>query len=333
MKALVLVGGFGTRLRPLTLTTPKQMLPIAGTPMIEWVVGRLAQYGVDEVVLSLGYRPDAFIEAYPDQMCAGVAIRYVTEPEPLGTSGAVRYAALEAGLDETFLVLNGDVLTDLDVGSLIDFHRSRGAEATIALHRVEDPSAFGVVPTHDDGRVIAFVEKPPRDEAPTDLINAGTYVVEPSVIDRIPAGRSVSIERETFPQLVDAGSLYAMAADPYWLDTGTPQLYIDANLDAIAGRRAGIQVEAVFGAVAPDANVTNSVVGAGSTIGAGAEVTGSVIMSNVTVGSGATICDSILMHDVEVGTGATVVGCSVVGIGERIAPNQAVNAERIPPPD
>ncbi|NOX31613.1 MAG: NDP-sugar synthase [Actinobacteria bacterium] len=333
MKALVLVGGFGTRLRPLTLTTPKQMLPIAGIPMIEWVVGRLAQYGVDEVILSLGYRPDAFIEAYPDQTCAGVAIRYVTEPEPLGTAGAVRYAALEAGLNETFLVLNGDVLTDLDVGSLIDFHRSRGAEATIALHRVEDPSAFGVVPTHDDGRVIAFVEKPPRDEAPTDLINAGTYVVEPSVIDRIPAGRQVSIERETFPQLADAGSLYAMAADPYWLDTGTPQLYIAANLDAIAGRRVGIQVEAVSGTVAPDANVTNSVVGVGSTIGAGAEVTGSVIMSNVIVGEGAIIRDSILMHDVEVGTGATVVDCSVVGIGERVSPNQAVNAERIPLPD
>jgi mannose-1-phosphate guanylyltransferase len=333
MKALVLVGGFGTRLRPLTLTTPKQMLPIAGRPMIEWVVGRLAQYGVDEVILSLGYRPDAFIEAYPDQVCAGVPLRYVTEPEPLGTAGAVRFAALEAGLDEAFLVLNGDVLTDLDVASLVDFHRARGAEATIALHRVADPSAFGVVPTDDNGRVTAFVEKPPIDEAPTDLINAGTYVLEPSVIDRIPDGRSVSIERETFPDLVAAGSLYAMAANPYWLDTGTPQLYIQANLDAINGHRVGIAVEAIRGDIAGSASVTNSVVGADSSIAPKAVVAGSVIMNGVVVGEGAEIVDSILMDGVVIGANARVIGGSVIGAGERIADGRVVDAERIPAPE
>ena len=330
---MVLVGGFGTRLRPLTLTTPKQMLPIAGRPMIEWVVGRLAQFGVDEVVLSLGYRPDAFIEAYPDQVCAGVPIRYVTEPEPLGTAGAVRFAAREAGLDDTFLVLNGDVLTDLDVGALIDFHRERGAEGTIALHRVEDPSAFGVVPTDEAGRVVAFVEKPPKDEAPTDLINAGTYVLEPSVVDRIPEGRQVSIERETFPALVDAGSLYAMAAETYWLDTGTPQLYIEANLDVIGGRRSGVTAEAIRGDVASGAAVTSSVIGVGSSVSPGAVIEGSVVMNGVVVEDDAVIRDSILMDGVHVGAGAQISNTSVIGAGERVADGQIVDGERIPAPE
>lgn len=333
MKALVLVGGFGTRLRPLTLTTPKQMLPIAGRPMIEWVVGRLAQFGVDEVVLSLGYRPDAFVEAYPDQVCAGVPITYATEPEPLGTAGAVRFAALEAGIDDTFLVLNGDVLTDLDVAALVEFHRATGAEASIALHRVDDPSAFGVVPTDDQGRVVAFVEKPPRDEAPTDLINAGTYVLEPSVLDSIPDGRQVSIERETFPALVERGSLFAMAAETYWLDTGTPELYVRANLDVIGGRRQGASALAVAGDVAGSATVVDSVVGVGSSVGADASVSGSVVMNGVSIGVGAVVADSILMDGVVVGDGATVTDGSVIGAGERIQSGTTISAKRIPDPD
>src|SRR5690606_24648034 len=149
------------RLRPLTFTTPKQMLPIIHKPMIEHVVAHLASHGITEAVLSMGYKPDAFVEAYPDGVCAGVALHYAIEPEPLDTAGAIRFAALDAGIDERFVVVNGDVLTDLDLGALIGFHDSHGAEGSIALHRVEDPSAFGVVPTDDDGRVLAFVEKPP----------------------------------------------------------------------------------------------------------------------------------------------------------------------------
>ena len=333
MKALVLVGGFGTRLRPLTLTTPKQMLPIAGRPMIEWVVGRLADHGVDEVVLSLGYRPDAFIEAYPDEVCAGLPIRYVTEPEPRGTAGAVRFAADEVGFDDTFLVLNGDVLTDLDISALVDFHRSRGAEATISLHKVEDPSAFGVVPTDDEGRVIAFVEKPPREEAPTDLINAGTYVVEPSVLDLIEPGREVSIERETFPAIVDRCGLYAMAADTYWLDTGTPQLYVTANLDVITGRRAGASAEPVRGDVARSARVVDSVIGVGSTVGTDAAVVASVVMNGVHIGEGAAIEDSVLMDGVRIGAGARVTGCSVIGAGEEVAAGAQLDGDRVPGPN
>ncbi len=232
------MGGEGTRLRPLTLTTPKQMLPIVEQPMIERVLGHLAAHGIDDAVLSLGYRPDAFINAYPGGTIAGVRLTYAVEPTPLDTAGAIRFAAHHAGIDDTFVVVNGDVLTDADISALIDFHRTSGAEGTISLTPVDDPSAFGVVPTDADGRVEAFIEKPPRDEAPTNYINAGTYVFEPSVLDRIPGERRVSIERETFPALVEAGRLFAQGSEAYWLDTGTPDAYLRAHRDLLLGRRS-----------------------------------------------------------------------------------------------
>ncbi|HEY1466034.1 MAG TPA: nucleotidyltransferase family protein, partial [Acidimicrobiales bacterium] len=207
MRAVVLVGGEGTRLRPLTLTTPKQMLPVMEQPMIERVLDQLARHGIDEAVLSLGYRPDAFINAYPEGSVGGVRLAYAVEPEALDTAGAIRFAADHAGIDETFVVVNGDVLTDLDITELVDFHHRHHAEATISLTPVDDPSSYGVVPTDSQGKVEAFIEKPPRDEVPTNLINAGTYVLEPEVLARIPKGRRVSIERETFPTLVEAGTL------------------------------------------------------------------------------------------------------------------------------
>src|SRR5690606_16283383 len=159
VKAVVLVGGFGTRLRPLTLNTPKQMLPVANRLMIERVVEHLGQHGVTTAILALGYRPEPFIDAYPDARCAGVDLHYAVEPQPLARAGALRFAATAGGIDERFLVVNGDVLTDLDVTALVAFHDSAGAEGTIALHRVTDPSAYGVVPTDPDGRVQAFIEK------------------------------------------------------------------------------------------------------------------------------------------------------------------------------
>ena len=263
MRAVVLVGGFGTRLRPLTLTTPKPLLPVGHRPILELVLSNLARGGVTEAVLSLGFKPDAFEAAFPGGSCAGVRLVYAVEPEPLDTAGAIRFAAAEAGIDERVIVVNGDVLTDLDVGALVAFHDAAGAEGTIHLTPVEDPSAFGVVPTDGDGRVEAFVEKPPPGEAPTNLINAGTYVLEPSVLGRIPAGRRVSIERETFPAMVADGGLFAMATDDYWLDAGRPDLYRQANLDVIAGRRRHIRGEALAATaeVDPSAEVRNSVVG------------------------------------------------------------------------
>ncbi|HVF73731.1 MAG TPA: NDP-sugar synthase [Acidimicrobiales bacterium] len=357
MRAVVLVGGEGTRLRPLTFTTPKQMLPIVEVTMIERVLAHLASFGVDDVVLSMGYRPDAFLAAFPDDACAGVALAYAVEPEPLDTAGAVRFAATHAGIDETFLVVNGDVLTDLDIGALVGFHRARGAEATIALTPVEDPSAFGVVPTDEAGRVTAFIEKPPPGEAPTNLINAGTYVLEPSVLERIAGDRRVSIERETFPALVADGSCYALASDTYWIDTGTPAKFLQANLDLLSGRRgdpashahevdpgvwygnAGPVVDGEVVApsfigdaafVARGARVEGSVLGAGARVADGAVVRGSVILPGAVVAGGAVVEGSIVGENAVVGENARVGGLTVVGGSAEVEPGTTLDGARLP---
>jgi mannose-1-phosphate guanylyltransferase len=286
------------------------MLPVAGRPMIERVVARLGRYGIDEVVLSLGYRPAAFLTAYPDGHCAGVALVYAVEPEPLDTAGAIGFAARFAGIDETFVVINGDVITGLDVGALIAFHRQSHAEATIALTPVEDPSRYGVVCTDSEGRVSAFIEKPPAAEAPTNLINAGTYVLDPSVLARVPEGRRVSIERETFPGLVERGSLYALASDADWIDAGTPATYLSVSLATAAREGGGVAASAVVDA---RARVSDSVIESGAVIGENAVVHGSVVFSGARIGSGARVLGSILGHDAVVGTGARVEQLSVVG--------------------
>ena len=310
MRAVVLVGGEGTRLRPLTLTRPKQMLPVGGRPMIERVLEWLASHGIDDAVLSMGYRPDAFLTAYPDSKCAGVKLQYAVEDSPLDTAGAVRYAARVAGVESTFVVVNGDVLTDLDVSALIQFHSERAAEATIALTPVEDPSAFGVVPTDQAGRVVAFIEKPALDQAPTNLINAGTYVLEPSVLDRIPDGRRVSIERETFPALVAEGRLYAMASEARWLDAGTPAAYLQANL-LYARDRHGMIGERV-------------------SIGVGASVSGSVVMDGAVIGEAATVSDSIVGADAQIGAGARLSSLCVIGDGYAVDAGAILDGERLP---
>lgn len=334
MRAVVLVGGFGTRLRPLTHSTPKQMLPIVHVPMIERVVRGLSRYGIDDAILSMGYRPDAFTEAYPDGRCAGVALHYAVEPEPLDTAGAIRFAARDAGIDERFVVVNGDVLTDLDVDALVAFHDERGAEGTIALHRVDDPSAFGVVPTDDDGRVIAFVEKPKRSEAPTDLINAGTYVLEPSVLDRIEPGRRVSIERETFPAMVADRGLFAMPSDAYWIDAGTPVQYLQAQLDLLDGERGPAEDGCHPSAeIASGATVDRSVVGPGAVIEADATVRRSVVMAGARVAAGAVVEDSIVGPGAEVGEQASLREHTVIGDGGTVERGARLHGVRLPEED
>ncbi len=357
MIAVVLVGGEGTRLRPLTLSAPKQMLPVVGEPMIERVVGHLARHGVERAVLSLGYLPDAFIEAYPDGTAAGVELVYAVEPEPLDTAGAVRFAAEQGGIDETFLVVNGDVMTDLDVSALVRFHRQHEAEGTIHLHPVEDPSRFGVVPTDEQGRVTAFVEKPARHEAPTNLINAGTYVLEPSVLDAVPLGRRVSIERETFPAMVRRGRLFAMVDESYWIDTGTPAAYLQAHRDLLEGRRglppapgsecrdtdiwvrghpvlAGEIVGPAFvdegAVVAEGARVVRSTLGEGCLIEPGATVVDSVLLDGARVATGATVTGSVLGDGAIVGERCEVRPISVLGPGTVVASGGVVDGERIP---
>ncbi|MGC2484789.1 MAG: nucleotidyltransferase family protein, partial [Acidimicrobiales bacterium] len=229
LTAIVLVGGVGSRMRPLTFERPKQMLPLVGVPMIEHVFGWLRHHGVTNVVLSLGYLPHHFVAAYPSGIIAGVKVTYAVEPEPLDTAGAIRFAAAFAGVDDTFLVVNGDVITDLNISKLLSFHRDRRAEVTIALHPVDDPSRFGVVPTTPDGRVLSFIEKPDRLSAPTNFVNAGTYVVEPRVLRRIASTGPVSVERDTFVRLAEEGTLYAMHDSAYWFDAGTPESFLNAN--------------------------------------------------------------------------------------------------------
>lgn len=334
MKAVVLVGGFGTRLRPLTLSTPKQMLPIVDRPMIEHVLSWLHDHGVDTAVLSLGYRPDAFLDAYPDGVCAGVELVYAVEPEPLDTAGAVRFAASDAGIDETFIVVNGDVLTDLDLGALWSFHRASGAEGTIALTPVDDPSRYGVVPIDDSGRVIEFVEKPAPGTAPTNWINAGTYVLEPDVLSRIPLDRRVSIERETFPAIVADRGLFAMQSDAYWIDAGVPPTYVQAQLDIVEGRRR-IRADAIAAdaALAAGAVIERSIAMSGAVVGHEAIVRGSVLLPGAHVHDGAVVEQSIIGPRAVIGSGAHVSEGSIVGDDAVVAEGARLEAARFPEVD
>jgi mannose-1-phosphate guanylyltransferase len=358
VKAVVLVGGEGTRLRPLTRTVPKPLLPIAGQPFLERQLHWLAGHGVDEAVLSLGYLPDAFVAHFPDGEHAGVRLHYAVEATPLGTAGGIRFAARSAGIDDRFVVCNGDVLTTLDLSGLVRFHAEHGAEATIHLTSVDDPSAFGVVPTYDDGEVQAFVEKPLPGTAPTSWINAGTYVLEPSVLDGIPDGLPVSIERETFPRLLERrGRLFAHGTDDYWLDIGTPEKYLQAQRDTITGC---VGLPPVVGAaelapgvwaqegveIAPSAVVEPpSLLGAGTVLERGARVEAAtvlgsavetdailrsaVILEGVRIGEGALVEDSIIGPGAEIGPEAVISGLSIVAAGARIAPGTVVDGGRV----
>ena len=334
MRAVVLVGGFGTRLRPLTSDLPKQMLPIVDRPMIEHVVGHLAAHGVEEVVLSLGFLPDAFLDAYPDGRCAGIPLHYAVEPEPLDTAGAIRFAAEDAGIDEAFLVLNGDVLTDLAVDELIGFHRASGAEATVSLTPVDDPSRYGVVPIDADGRVTGFVEKPPAGAAPCNWINAGTYVFEPSVIDRIEPGRRVSVEREVFPAMADEGVLYGLRSEAYWVDTGTPETYLGVQLDLLDGvrgpARSGVDDAAE---IHPGATVRRSVIGPGAVVAEGSRVCDSVVMAGSRIGEGAVVDGSLVGRNATVGRDARVLGLSVVGHGAEVVAGEHLAGDCRPEQD
>ena len=332
MRAVVLVGGFGTRLRPLTHSVPKPMLTVGHVPIIERLIANLVRGGVTDVTLALGFRPEPFIEAFPSGTCAGASLHYAVEPEPLDTGGAIRFAAKFSKITETFVVANGDVLTDLDIAELVAFHRRHDAEATLHLTPVDDPSAFGVVDSDPDGRVRRFVEKPPPGTSPSNLINAGTYVFEASVIDRIPDGRKVSLEREIFPAMAADNRMFAMPTNDYWIDTGQPDLYLTANLDIIGRVRAAhnwAEAVAPGATIAHDATVTNAVICDGAAIKSRAVITDSVVLPGALVDSGAVVSRSVVMG--HVGAGAHIVGC-VIGAGVVIADGARHSEERIPAP-
>ncbi|HEY5816133.1 MAG TPA: NDP-sugar synthase [Solirubrobacterales bacterium] len=325
MQAIVLVGGEGTRLRPLTERVPKPALTLVDRPFLAYMIEWLAGHGVTEVVLACGFLPGALREALAgEEERAGTRIRFVVEPEPLGTAGAIRFAADTVGeeLDDRFLALNGDVLTDLDLGKLLSAHDERGATATIGLHPVEDSAAFGLVERREDGELLAFREKT-GERAPGE-VNAGMYVLERPVLDLIPPAENVSIERDVFPRLVDEG-LHGLPLDGYWVDIGTPERYLQASWDILEGRVAtrveptapGVLVDP--GAeVDPEATVgPRAVVGPGCRVAAGAALRGSVLLGECTVGAGAEVVDSILSRGVEVAPGARLEG-AVVAEGERV---------------
>jgi mannose-1-phosphate guanylyltransferase len=352
MQALILVGGEGTRLRPLTLTMPKPVVPLADRPFIRFMIDWLARHDVDDVVVSCGFLAAGVRDVLGDGEGDGPRLRYVEEPEPRGTAGAMKYA--ERFLDDRFLALNGDVLTDLDLGKLIELHEQRGATATLALHPVDDPSAYGLVRRNEDCEITEFIEKPGPGEIDTDEINAGAYVLEKTVLDLVPEGREVSIEREVFPKLVGKG-LYGRRLEGYWMDIGTPERYLQASWDILerrvetdAAQRLGSDGRLIEADVQIDGDVAveapaivesrarlgagarvgpRAVVGSGSEIGESATVEESVLMHGARVGAGAEIRGAILAGGVEVGDGASVAPGAVVGEGARIAPGAAVEED------
>jgi len=326
VRALILAGGFGTRLRPLTYTRPKHLLPIANRPHIDHVLDLLQRHGVHEAVLLTSYLAEAFEDTVARARSRGFTMNVTHEEEPLGTAGAIKNAE-EFARDGTCLVFNGDVLTDVDLAELVRFHREREAIGTIYLTPVTDPSAFGVVPTADDGRVTGFIEKPPRGEAPTNLINAGIYALEPAILDRIPAGEVWSSEHQLFPSLVaDDAGLFATSLPGYWKDIGTPANLLGANLDALSGAyradavpapgpRASLVADSAE--VDEEAQVITSCIGPGVRLFPGAVVKRSLLLPGVTVAQGARVTASILGEGVAVAEGAELED-ETVGDSERV---------------
>jgi len=312
--AVVLVGGFGTRLRPLTRATPKPLLPMGNVPMLERLMAWLARGGVTDAVLSLGFKPEPFLAALSDHRCAGVRLSYAVEDRPLDTAGAIGFAAREAGIarrGETFLVANGDILA---VADLVAQHRKNsaaGALATIHLTPVDDPSQYGVVEHDSSGNVRGFIEKPAPGTTTSRHVNAGTYVLEAAVLDSMTGTGPLSIERVTFPELAQQGALFAYPTDDYWLDAGRPDAYRRANLDLVGGVRRD-RDEAVHPTARIDesAVVRNSVLGAGATVARGAQVSDSVIFPGARVGEDSQVSGSSVMGDVAAGS---VVRDALVG--------------------
>ena len=330
MQALVLAGGQGTRLRPLTYTTPKPVMPLAGRPFLTFMLDWLRGHGVTEAILSCGFMSDGVHHVLGD-IYEGMRLRYVIESEPLGTAGPVRLALDGGVLDERLLVLNGDVLTDMDLTAELAQHEDTGARATLALIAVEDTASYGVVPTDPGGRVEAFLEKS-DGPAPTNRINAGAYVIEREVIETaVPAGRAVSFEREVFPRLVGDG-LYGWAAEGYWVDIGTPERYLEATYDLLSGRpesKLGPRDEtgSLIGAGCLTAGAhigPQSVLGSHCSVGTDSTVERSVLHDRVRIGADCQVRESVLADRVQVGDGARIEPGALVGAGATIGERAVV---------
>ncbi len=335
MNAVILVGGLGTRLRPLTVHTPKPLIPLVNQPFIERMIENLRDQGIDEVILAVQYLAERFRAVLGDGTRLGVRLHIIEEPEPRGTAGAVKHVA--AMLDGTTFVFNGDVLTDLDLQAMLQAHRARQSQISIALTPVDDPTAFGLVETDAEQRIRRFVEKPRPEQITTNMINAGTYIIEPAVLELVPAGRHHMFERGLFPDALAAGiPMYGYPSDAYWTDIGKPQTYLDVHRDILLGRvRHGFRATRLRddvwleGAATIDPTVQFDgpvLLGAGVTLEAGVRIVGpSVIGAGCHIGAGSTIVHSVLWARNLLGTDC-VISESVVGAGNTIGSRVVIGA-------
>ncbi|MBA2502467.1 MAG: NDP-sugar synthase [Pyrinomonadaceae bacterium] len=333
MQALILAGGKGTRLRPLTVYTPKPVVPICNRPFLLYQVDTLRGAGITDITLSLSYQPQKIEQQLGDGSDFGVHIKYTTEPQPMGTAGAYKFA--EEHIREPTVVFNGDILTDIDLKAVIRQHKERNATATIVLTPVENPSAYGLVETDEEGRVLRFLEKPKPDEIKVNTINAGTYVLEPSVLDLIPAGENYSFEYNLFPDLLARGEkFYAhIPQASYWIDIGTPERYLQVHHDLLSNRVGGgkqferrgtfesataasIDDNSVIAndcTIKPGAEIINSVLGEGCYIEEKARIENSVVWAHTRVGAGAQVSDAIIGRGCHIGRSAQVGRGAVLG--------------------
>jgi mannose-1-phosphate guanylyltransferase len=326
MQALILAGGEGTRLRPLTSTVPKPVVPLVDRPFITYLLEWLKRHGVDDVVMSCGYMAAGVRNVLGEGTQFGLRIRYVEEPRPLGTGGVVKFA--EPLLDERFLILNGDVLTDMDLSAQIAQHERTGARATIALIPVDDPSRYGLVRIHDDRKVREFLEKPSIDQIDTNLINAGAYVLERDVLSSLERDVNISIEREVFPGLVSEG-LYAYPQEGYWLDIGTPETYLQATFDILertVKTTVGERLGSSYLEVAPDVQadgriIPPALVGGECKVAKGARVGSQAVLGHgVKIGEDTIVESAVVLNGAEVGLGCSLRHC-IIGPGARVGAN------------
>jgi len=350
LPAVILVGGQGTRLRPLTERIRKDMLPLVDRPLLAYTFEHLRRHGVRRGIISCGYLPTQIQEHFGSSY-GDLELSYRVEDVPLGTAGGIAFAA--DGLDETFFALNGDSLRDADLGAIVRFHEETGARATILLTPVADPSRYGLVRLAPDGRVSTFLEKPRPEEIDTDLINAGLYVLEPDVLELVPPGRPLSIERDVFPRLADQGSVYGIALEGYWLDVGTPESYLQAHRDVLERSfptEVGEELGLDFTLVDPSATVhpgarlvppvyvgpravvedgaragSLAVLGAGSRLARGAVVENAVVGARAAIGAATVVTGSVVGDDAEVDAGCEVRNLSVVGPGARLGRGNALD--------
>jgi mannose-1-phosphate guanylyltransferase len=329
MQAVILVGGEGTRLRPLTSTVPKPVVPLVDRPFISFMLEWLVKHGVDDVIMSCGFLATSVRNVLGEGGDLGVRLRFVEEPDPRGTAGALKYA--EPMLDERFLMLNGDVLTDIDLSAQIAQHDESGAKATLSLVPVADPSAYGLVHLNEDRSVRDFVEKPSPDAIDTNLISAGAYVLQREILQLVPAERNVSIEREIWPLLIGAG-LYGFPSESYWLDIGSPERYLQGTFDIIEGNvqtAVGERLGADWLAIDAGADVTGRVIPPavlerGARVAAGAQVGSlAVLGEDVSIGPGATVERSVILKGTEIGEGCRLRDC-IVSAGCRVGARTVV---------